>query len=198
MTSSSILWRCSLRASNQCLWGKNDSSYWFVFIPTAFINDESEAVDVELPMVTADNDGTLASQILKTGCHNIRVCISILVICLNRNTMAPMNSESIRTCPTGPPNSQVIWVPCVSPMSKNHVQEIYTGSPSHALSPIRMPSCPLVSVKMKIVLHQVKWTKLQQKPREHPFSRYQVHQFVGEVMIFNQIHNGIISLAITR
>ena len=137
MTSTSILWRGSLRASDQCLRGKNDSSYRFVFIPTAFIDDESEAVDVELPMVTADNDGMLPSQILKTGCHNIRVCISILVICLNRNTMAPMNSESIRTCPTGPPNSQVIWVPCVSPMSKNHVQEIYTGSPSHALSPIR-------------------------------------------------------------
>ena len=162
MTSSSILWRCSLRASNQCLWGKNDSSYWFVFIPTAFINDESEAVDVELPMVTADNDGTLASQILKTGCHNIRVCISILVICLNRNTMAPMNSEQHKNVPHWPPNSQVVWVPCVSPMSKIMQNKFIRAHHMHC-PPSACPHARLFQWKWKKVLHQVKRTKITAK-----------------------------------
>jgi hypothetical protein len=168
MTSRSTLWCGSLRASDQCLRGKNDSSYRFVFIPTAFIDDESEAVHVELPMVTADNDGMLASQILKTGCHNIKSSIYILVICLNRNTMARWRPWIQRAYEPVPPNSQVKWVPCVSPHEQKSCRTNLYGQSITCTVPHAHALMPLVSVKIKIVLHQEKRTKITVKAQSTP------------------------------
>lgn len=115
---------------------------------------------MELPMVTAYNNGVLASQILKPDCHCIKISISVLVICLNRKTMVPMNSESVRTCSTHQSgHMDVMHIPHEqkSCRANLYVQSITCTVPMHMH--------PLVLVEIKTVLHQVKQSDCSQSPK---------------------------------
>lgn len=84
MMSRLILGGRSLWAPDHFLRRENNGGYRFICVPATFVDDEPEAVHVELPMMPTYNDGLLAGQILE---KEIRVSAQLLIIPINVLTM---------------------------------------------------------------------------------------------------------------
>lgn len=125
MISGSILGWSSFCAPDQFLRRKHNSSYRSVCISATFIDDESEAINVELPMVSTYNDGLLASQILKkedcTSTFHVFVLIGKIIV------VALPEFQKIMWPPF---EKKIMWptyvkVRHVSVMKQNHVAIAY-------------------------------------------------------------------------